>query len=221
MITAPGSSPLARGLQCAQKDDSFASGIIPARAGFTWRSRRRRRWRSGSSPLARGLLWALAVILLAARIIPARAGFTTAPRRAGRPPTDHPRSRGVYHARARTHAGNHGSSPLARGLPWAGPARVRAWRIIPARAGFTGWSRSARRQRGDHPRSRGVYGTTTSPARSPTGSSPLARGLPSTRPCGTIAPGIIPARAGFTRARRREWCRRRDHPRSRGVYIEE
>ena len=29
---------------------------------------------------------------------------------------------------------------------------------------------------------------------------------------------IIPARAGFTRSGSRSWCRRSDHPRSRGVY---
>ena len=50
------------------------------------------------------------------------------------------------------------------------------------------------------------------------GSSPLARGLPGrSRPrwCG---PGIIPARAGFTRRPRRVPLGDRDHPRSRGVY---
>ena len=51
-----------------------------------------------------------------------------------------------------------------------------------------------------------------------TGSSPLARGLPSTGDARTRMRRIIPARAGFTPA----WCRRLpgppDHPRSRGVY---
>ena len=50
----------------------------------------------------------------------------------------------------------------------------------------------------DHPRSRGVYTSKGRPALSASGSSPLARGLPST--------GSPTAAAG------------RDHPRSRGVY---
>ena len=52
----------------------------------------------------------------------------------------------------------------------------------------------------------------------PAGSSPLARGLPEdyTPPAGRT--GIIPARAGFTPRRPQGRPRRRDHPRSRGVY---
>ena len=70
------------------------------------------------------------------------------------------------------------------------------------------------------------------------GSSPLARGLPRTSPwacrAGRIIPAragftvitgadvayarIIPARAGFTPRLRGDHRRRRDHPRSRGVY---
>ena len=50
------------------------------------------------------------------------------------------------------------------------------------------------------------------------GSSPLARGLRSFVVALPGDPGIIPARAGFTR----DWEARiedqRDHPRSRGVY---
>ena len=50
------------------------------------------------------------------------------------------------------------------------------------------------------------------------GSSPLARGLPTRRPFGPSECGIIPARAGFTR-RWTTWpTTRADHPRSRGVY---
>ena len=53
------------------------------------------------------------------------------------------------------------------------------------------------------------------------GSSPLARGLRA--PVGPIGVqvGIIPARAGFTRCASRRHSLRRDHPRSRGVYLEE
>ena len=50
------------------------------------------------------------------------------------------------------------------------------------------------------------------------GSSPLARGLLSSYPQLLLAPGIIPARAGFTSCRTWRRSTRRDHPRSRGVY---
>ena len=50
------------------------------------------------------------------------------------------------------------------------------------------------------------------------GSSPLARGLRRVVAARGLARRIIPARAGFTRYRRRRKPRRPDHPRSRGVY---
>ena len=74
--------------------------------------------RQGSSPLARGLL----------------VGALGE----GEPGLDHPRSRGVYGARA--HGGHAlvGSSPLARGLRPQPGEEVAEDGIIPARAGFTG-----------------------------------------------------------------------------------
>ena len=91
-----GSSPLARGLQLGLQLPGRGGGIIPARAGFTFRKPsfthlRRDHPRSrgvyfcfdaevlgaeGSSPLARGLLIAIYVHNQDERIIPARAGFT-------------------------------------------------------------------------------------------------------------------------------------------------
>ena len=50
------------------------------------------------------------------------------------------------------------------------------------------------------------------------GSSPLARGLREDPPRRPGAPGIIPARAGFTRPPSRSTRDPWDHPRSRGVY---
>ena len=58
----------------------------------------------------------------------------------------------------------------------------------------------------------------THPHRASTGSSPLARGLPSPPAGPARAHGIIPARAGFTLAPLGRRSRARDHPRSRGVY---
>ena len=91
-------------------------------------------------------------------------------------------------------------------------------RIIPARAGFTGFSFGFGCVGWDHPRSRGVYMFSTVISRESKGSSPLARGLLGTDLDGFMGDRIIPARAGFTRTP--EACERspKDHPRSRGVY---
>ena len=51
------------------------------------------------------------------------------------------------------------------------------------------------------------------------GSSPLARGLHRRQDGLPVGGGIIPARAGFTWAAGAARTRRRDHPRSRGVYL--
>ena len=141
MQTSPvGSSPLARGLRLRVRDRRAEHGIIPARAGFTYRCvnakgqaqdhpRSRgvykvgKRWETigyGSSPLARSLPVPIFSIVVRSRIIPARAGFTRWGS-VGKPSaTDHPRSRGVYLTVSVVTASYAGSSPLARGLRCAG-----------------------------------------------------------------------------------------------------
>ena len=132
---------------------------------------------------------------------------------------DHPRSRGVYEVLTTQGAGHLGSSPLARGLPSVGTAMASTPGIIPARAGFTVGQVEVDRVRGDHPRSRGVYPRCRTRWACAGGSSPLARGLQSSHwgPLGRIR--IIPARAGFTLLRAESEYERKDHPRSRGVYL--
>ena len=233
-----GSSPLARGLRTSSRALRVRLRIIPARAGFTHPgdsgrlgypdhprsrgvypcARAGRRPRAGSSPLARGLHASRQCAGTVEGIIPARAGFTT--RRPVRclPAADHPRSRGVYPAWPREAGGSRGSSPLARGLPAVRRRRRAASGIIPARAGFTSevvWTGVGGL---DHPRSRGVYSPATSASVTRGGSSPLARGLQGDRAARRARIGIIPARAGFTPRPSRRPRRRRDHPRSRGVY---
>ena len=213
-----GSSPLARGLHGRRRFPASSGGIIPARAGFT-RSSTRRRSRSrdhprsrgvypafftwavtvpGSSPLARGLHLSSDKSWSKVGIIPARAGFT--PRRAREPTatSDHPRSRGVYVAAGLVLDGRAGSSPLARGLRRARARRRAERRIIPARAGFTSPWTTCHNPPQDHPRSRGVYEVGWINEDGMTGSSPLARGLLRVRPGGGVCCRIIPARAGFT-----------------------
>ena len=111
-----------------------------------------------------------------------------------------------------------GSSPLARGLPRPPSRLAHAGGIIPARAGFTVQARAASLGLMDHPRSRGVYMPDPIEIGGRGGSSPLARGLRRVVAARGLARRIIPARAGFTRYRRRRKPRRPDHPRSRGVY---
>ena len=111
---------------------------------------------------------------------------------------DHPRSRGVYVDGDTSKVDYTGSSPLARGLPGHVPHPLRPVRIIPARAGFTPDSGNEATAAGDHPRSRGVYAGKIPGAQMTYGSSPLARGLRRVVGRGPPAPGIIPARAGFT-----------------------
>ena len=79
-------------------------------------------------------------------------------------------------------------------------------------------SEDLRRGTGDHPRSRGVYGTPGAISVGRIGSSPLARGLLWAWRSHYYRRGIIPARAGFTAARPMTPAGRSDHPRSRGVY---
>ena len=91
-------------------------------------------------------------------------------------------------------------------------------RIIPARAGFTcEWYFNSVTS-ADHPRSRGVYSMKYGFVMEMAGSSPLARGLPHSGRRRGVQPGIIPARAGFTKPNALEKGIGRDHPRSRGVY---
>ena len=111
-----------------------------------------------------------------------------------------------------------GSSPLARGLLVRVEHRTQREGIIPARAGFTSLTRAARSPLRDHPRSRGVYHTSSWTVISVVGSSPLARGLPCNETPQNWRVGIIPARAGFTSLTRAARSPLRDHPRSRGVY---
>ena len=131
---------------------------------------------------------------------------------------DHPRSRGVYWSASTVFSSGCGSSPLARGLHPPLLLRVHPRRIIPARAGFTSKGAASSAATRDHPRSRGVYSSTSPAIPKGKGSSPLARGLPQALPPGFELPGIIPARAGFTPPRRGPPPRWGDHPRSRGVY---
>ena len=198
VLLITGSSPLARGLRMSNP------------RCVCW----------GSSPLARGLHHGGQRLAGQGRIIPARAGFTFDLIFLDRCVGDHPRSRGVYESSEISSQKRWGSSPLARGLLRLSGDDAGDVGIIPARAGFTFWPCASTCPAADHPRSRGVYPSSTASGASRTGSSPLARGLRASRLRGLIVGRIIPARAGFTGPHGRSCRRRGDHPRSRGVYLD-
>ena len=193
-----GSSPLARGLLRRSPGADDRAGIIPARAGstykggFTYADRR-------DHPRSRGVYatdkW---IRRVNGGIIPARAGSTDRTRRHLRGCQDHPRSRGVYKSVSTHSLCSLGSSPLARGLLRVRPGCLFLRGIIPARAGSTCVEGVAHSSQTDHPRSRGVYTVVSMRFSISVGSSPLARGL----------------RLILCRRHRELW----DHPRSRGVY---
>ena len=213
-----GSSPLARGLLVRCRGSRTMTGDHPRSRGVYAFAAFTAPFIAGSSPLARGLRVHRRAPGGCTGIIPARAGFTRGLPEFPQGGADHPRSRGVYPCSRRWRPGREGSSPLARGLPARAGGRDQARRIIPARAGFTGLLVPGVCAAGDHPRSRGVYSPMTRATMRSRGSSPLARGLPLPHAPLPYSSGIIPARAGFTRGERSETDRRRDHPRSRGVY---
>ena len=172
----------------------------------------------GSSPLARGLPRGGIPNGRGPGIIPARAGFTRERRQQYRHFQDHPRSRGVYKSCVHLSFTVAGSSPLARGLRALWNEQYDIEGIIPARAGFTVVTAPVTGGDGDHPRSRGVYGSIWINIYAQIGSSPLARGLLTIEFPYTWKSGIIPARAGFTATLAQVEASGKDHPRSRGVY---
>ena len=213
-----GSSPLARGLQPALRDDRRPQRIIPARAGFTLR-RLDRRVGGGDHPRSRGVYPHVADAVagaqgsspLARGLLKAVADLTTTIE-------DHPRSRGVYRTPRSSISLAWGSSPLARGLLFRREDIEELLGIIPARAGFTLQTSKTARSTADHPRSRGVYCDHEIKMTAAPGSSPLARGLRREGRRGRHGCRIIPARAGFTRPKQSGRLLYADHPRSRGVY---
>ena len=111
-----------------------------------------------------------------------------------------------------------GSSPHTRGLPAPGDPPSPGGRIIPAHAGFTALHDGGKSLFQDHPRTRGVYGLPQWQKKPLSGSSPHTRGLHYHGVAPMTKGRIIPAHAGFTTTATAPWLRRRDHPRTRGVY---
>ena len=111
-----------------------------------------------------------------------------------------------------------GSSPHARGAPSTSATWSAARGIIPACAGSTRARCGPGPWSGDHPRMRGEHTPLLSRTSRRVGSSPHARGAPSTSATWSAARGIIPACAGSTRARCGPGPWSGDHPRMRGEH---
>ena len=174
--------------------------------------------RLGSSPHARGALVVWYLELALDGIIPACAGSTLHRVDANLSHQDHPRMRGEHTTKDTMSNCELGSSPHARG---ALPPRLHGHRrdgIIPACAGSTVIMQSRTQSTGDHPRMRGEHFTPGRSGRSISGSSPHARGAPTSPSPSATAPGIIPACAGSTRCPRRVLRFGWDHPRMRGEH---
>ena len=92
-------------------------------------------------------------------------------------------------------------------------------RIIPAYAGNTSSSLSARRSVGDHPRVCGEHRSPTGWNMRQTGSSPRMRGTHFVCFVDNVIYGIIPAYAGNTVIGRWTWNIIRDHPRVCGEHM--
>ena len=111
-----GSSPLARGLRTRVHESSRRSGIIPARAGFTSRTRGRPSLKA-DHPRSRGVYGLdFAHHLVECGSSPLARGLRRRDDEGAATLWDHPRSRGVYVFVWGRGAVHMGSSPLARGL---------------------------------------------------------------------------------------------------------
>ena len=218
VLRVTGSSPPARGTPLEEEVKTLDQRFIPARAGNTVsagsngrtyvvhprpRGEHRRMVAAaarnyGSSPPARGTHDSLDRPRTIERFIPARAGNTW---------------------KTRIEAMDvRGSSPPARGTLRGRVRLNRKHRFIPARAGNTSSHRLGLTPMTVHPRPRGEHCTHSVTSRWTTGSSPPARGTPSTRHDDDAVGRFIPARAGNTFMRPTPPTKSAVHPRPRGEH---
>ena len=172
----------------------------------------------GSSPLARGTHCVHFSHGVSFGLIPARAGNTLVFLSLFAACRAHPRSRGEHESYGKMSAREAGSSPLARGTPLADLIAPPAPGLIPARAGNTGRPTTDSPRAWAHPRSRGEHPEFPAGRAACRGSSPLARGTPHRKRSSVLLAGLIPARAGNTRAARAGTGGYKAHPRSRGEH---
>ena len=133
-------------------------------------------------------------------LIPARAGKTATLWRPWPPSTAHPRACGENHRRSARNGVAGGSSPRVRGKQTAEVAQGFDDGLIPARAGKTTWVWHRVCAGRAHPRACGENFRDIGINTGKGGSSPRVRGKRARRLSVGLAGGLIPARAGKTRA---------------------
>ena len=172
----------------------------------------------GSSPHTRGAPSSPSKRFRPGRIIPAYAGSTRVWAPSVDSTTDHPRIRGEHNPLPLAVSRCGGSSPHTRGAHLPHAPSALAFRIIPAYAGSTLFSRDAIHQTRDHPRIRGEHPFETPGFRDGMGSSPHTRGALGIEAKNDQTVRIIPAYAGSTNPGVPYACRKPDHPRIRGEH---
>ena len=173
---------------------------------------------SGSSPRGRGTLPGRGVVGQADRFIPARAGNTGLPSGSARPRAVHPRAGGEHSVGSDEKFSSAGSSPRGRGTHGAPETATGIHRFIPARAGNTHKTSSARSMRSVHPRAGGEHVSRPTWRRARSGSSPRGRGTHGTPRRRDRFGRFIPARAGNTTPAGGEARGDTVHPRAGGEH---
>ena len=233
-----GSSPRARGTPEQACAGAGPRRVIPACAGNTGtvcsasadrpghprvrgehsKSASRSETEDGSSPRARGTPTPKPLRTGTRRVIPACAGNTARCKCPSPTATGHPRVRGEHCSRSGQSLVGSGSSPRARGTHHAAQVVDIARRVIPACAGNT-WTMLLRiLMQAGHPRVRGEHRSRFTPLRPIDGSSPRARGTPSSMLHRLDLGRVIPACAGNTGREGRAGGSQPGHPRVRGEH---
>ncbi len=233
-----GLSPLTRGTQQPERQETGSVRFIPAHAGNTPaapvrhdarpvypRSRGEHNGKPqlycrlrGLSPLTRGTLPPLPLERQDIRFIPAHAGNTSHASALRRGLTVYPRSRGEHHLPFVMLSGTSGLSPLTRGTPAARRRVVWGLRFIPAHAGNTTTTRRMASFIAVYPRSRGEHPIIPWVGGKRRGLSPLTRGTLADKRGFRGILRFIPAHAGNTTWRRRHYAMQAVYPRSRGEH---
>ena len=213
-----GSSPRARGTRPVEPAAGGIDRFIPAGAGNT-PSRASRRGDRSVHPRGRGEhVYRITNNVLMAGSSPRARGTRQRRHSPSAERTVHPRGRGEHFDVVQRGYKVTGSSPRARGTRAGNQSGCDLRRFIPAGAGNTLEHSERRCIIEVHPRGRGEHVAGLSRRRTPTGSSPRARGtlIPST--LSQVFPGFIPAGAGNTWHPTPRPHRDTVHPRGRGEH---
>ena len=174
----------------------------------------------GSPPHTRGIPESFANGQMKMGITPAHAGNTLSNCGVHLNSWDHPRTRGEYCLTMRQSVPPSGSPPHTRGILFSSKIAFTVNGITPAHAGNTVADFPIFSIARDHPRTRGEYKKVMIDGKEVEGSPPHTRGIQVVQHLLLVLQGITPAHAGNTYPTREERSHWRDHPRTRGEYIE-